>query len=546
MKEQARQVISTSLQLLPCAASAVTHDSHVHPHCWLISMYLLAAQDTSRVMCLQSRSYMLPLLMTVVLAIPPVMAVQDASDGQKKEFIELLKKLPTKGKSYTEEAIRKAGPYLPVLLSLTEKDTEKYDLYAFAAISRGLANDEKHRAYVLTHFTGIRHPELKLFWAAMLFSAGDVSHEVVSYLRDALNEPKRAESLAEMIGPDFKFFKRSVRTHPYANEGRLALRTEEEEGHADWVVAVAFSPNGKTILSGSHDGTLIFWDVATGKQLRSIEDHRLQGRPFGIVSVAFSPDGKTVASASSDETVRLWDEATGTQCRVFPGVRFAHEVTFSPDGRSLAAANCQNVLLWDVSKGVLLRTFQKAATGVGGRYCAAHVAFSRDGRNIIADGGPIQIWEASTGREVSRFEPEGSGFGMALSRDGTNLLLGQDFKGYLGMIELWDVVSGRLLRRFPQQPNPVESLAFAPDGKTAASESREDNDIESTGFIRLWDVTTGTELRKLVGHKRRVAAIAFAPDGKTLASGSWDHSVKLWDVVTGEEIRSFLPSGNER
>jgi len=240
------------------------------------------------------------LIITILIAFAPALAGQNAADAQKKEFIDLLKTLPTKGEFYAEDAIRKAGPYLPVLLSLTERDAEKFDLYPFAAISTGLASDKAHRAYVLGHFADIRHPQLKLFWAALLFNADDVSPEVVRYLRDALNEPKRANLLAGMVGPDFKFFKRKVRSHPYANEGgkQVAQPAEEEDGHADWVVTVAFSPDGKTILSGSHDGTLIFWDVATGKQSRSIEDHRLHGRPFEIVSVAFSPDGKTVASAS--------------------------------------------------------------------------------------------------------------------------------------------------------------------------------------------------------------------------------------------------------
>ena len=476
-------------------------------------------------------------LIITILLFAPALTGQGAADAQKKEFIDLLKTLPTKGEFYSEEAIRKAGRYLPVLLSLAEKDIEKLDLYPFAAISAGFANDKTHRAYVLAHFADIQHAQLKLFWAVLLFNAGDVSPEVVRSLRDSLNEP----TLAGMVGPDFKFFKRKVRSHPYANEnGKVPVqRIEEDEGHADWVVTVAFSPDGKTILSGSHDGTLIFWDVAMGKQLRSIEDHRLHGRPFEIVSVAFSPDGKTVASASSDQTVRLWDVATGAQRRIFQNLKFAQEVTFSPDGRKLAAANCENALVWDVSSGVLLRSFHKAPTGVGGSYCAAHVAFSRDGRNVIADGGPIQIWDFSTGREVKRFEPQGSGFGMALSPDGTRLLLGEDFKGHLGMIEVWDLKSGKLLRRFAQQTNPVESVAFAPSGTIAASESSDGDDIESNGFIKLWDVTTGAELRRLVGHKRRVAAIAFAPDGKTLASGSWDHSVKLWDVATGKEIRSL-------
>jgi tetratricopeptide (TPR) repeat protein len=92
---------------------------------------------------------MLALCTALLLVLTPAPAVQDASGAQRKEFIELLKTLPTKGEFYTEEAARKAVPYLPVLLSLTEKEIEKYDLYPFAAVSRALANDRQNRAYAV-------------------------------------------------------------------------------------------------------------------------------------------------------------------------------------------------------------------------------------------------------------------------------------------------------------------------------------------------------------------------------------------------------------
>jgi WD domain, G-beta repeat len=388
---------------------------------------------------------------------------QEVSDAQKREFIELLKTLPFKGEFYTEEGARKAAPYLPVLFSLTEKDVEKYDLYAFVAISVGICQDKERRVYAVAHFAEIRHPKLKLFWAALLFNLKEVSPEIVRYLRDALDSSSQAQELREMVGPDFKFFKRDVRNHPFAQDGRQSSNppSEEDEGHADWVSSVAFSPDGKTLLSGSHDGTLILWDVVTGRQLRSIEGHRQHDRPFAVLSVAFSPDGKMLLSASEDNTLRLWDASTGAELRVFREADFSHEAVFSPDGKMIAAANCGSLVLLDALTGRLLRTFRRTVN------CVTHVAFSPDGRTLLNDGGLIQVRDLSKGRVVKSFGLYATLNGMALSLDGRTLLLGGKTP------ELWDVVRGRLLRRFPEQPNSVEAVAFSPDGKVMASEIQE-------------------------------------------------------------------------
>ncbi len=326
-----------------------------------------------------------------------VQAGQEISDAQKKEFIELLKTLPYKGEFYTEEAARRASPYLPVLFSMTEKDVEQYDFYSFVAISVGISRYKERRDYAVAHFADIRHPKLKLFWAAFLFNfEKEISPEIVRYLRDALDSDTQAQELKEMVGPEFKFFKRDIRNHPFAQDGRQSSNpaAAEEKGHVDWVSSVAFSPDGRTLLSGSHDGTLILWDVLTGRQLRSIEGHRQHDRHFAVTSVAFSPDGKMLLSASEDETLRFWDASTGAELRVFQGTDYSKEVVFSPDGKIVAAANCGNIILVDTLTGKLLRTFRKSIN------CITHVAFSPDGRTLLNDGGVIQVRDLAKGRVV--------------------------------------------------------------------------------------------------------------------------------------------------
>lgn len=156
---------------------------------------------------------MIAAFLTILLALTPCQATSRISAAQKKEFIELLKTLPYQGEFFTDEAVKKAGPYLPVLLALTVKDIEKHNIYPFVALSRGLGDQKEHREYAVRHFAGIRHPMIKLFWGAMLFDDGAASPEIVRFLKDALKSERPAKLLSEMEGPDFEDFRRRLMAH---------------------------------------------------------------------------------------------------------------------------------------------------------------------------------------------------------------------------------------------------------------------------------------------------------------------------------------------
>jgi WD40 repeat protein len=109
------------------------------------------------------------------------------------------------------------------------------------------------------------------------------------------------------------------------------------EGHTGWVDSVAFSPDGKQVVSGSHDETVRLWDVATGASLQTLEGH-----PGSVNSVAFSPDGKQVVSESNDETVRLWDAATGAPLLTLKGHIGSNSMAFLPDVKLLSNLHILN------------------------------------------------------------------------------------------------------------------------------------------------------------------------------------------------------------
>ena len=117
-------------------------------------------------------------------------------------------------------------------------------------------------------------------------------------------------------------------------------------GHASTVGSVAYSPDGRTALSGSWDKTLKLWDVATGRELRTFTGHG-----YGVRSVAYSPDGRTALSGSDDKTLKLWDVATGRELRTFTGHSGrVWSVAYSPDGRTaLSGGHDKTLKLWDLT-----------------------------------------------------------------------------------------------------------------------------------------------------------------------------------------------------
>jgi len=150
---------------------------------------------------------MIAAFLTLVLVLAPYQAAtHPISDSQKNEFIELLKTLPRKGEFFTDDGVKTAKPYMPVLFALDEKDLEKYDIYPFGAISRGLCDEKENREYAIKHFGEIRHPTLKLLWGAMLFDSGTTSSEVVQFLRSAVESKAQSVILSEMLGPNYQDF----------------------------------------------------------------------------------------------------------------------------------------------------------------------------------------------------------------------------------------------------------------------------------------------------------------------------------------------------
>jgi RNA polymerase sigma factor (sigma-70 family) len=290
--------------------------------------------------------------------------------------------------------------------------------------------------------------------------------------------------------------------------------------HGGPVGGVAFSPNGKTAVTGGgfSDNILRLWDTDTGRELRSFKGHT-----YNITGLAFTPDGKHILSCAQDQTARLWDVATGAEVRQFKG----HEagvscLALAPDGKTAATGSQDGTArLWDVATGAEKSSLAHNASSVHG------VAFSSDGKSLAtaAEDGSVHVWETATGKELHNLSAHGGGaLCVVFAPDGKALVSG----GRQKTIRFWDVATGKELRNFDVGASPVQCLAFAPDGKALAV------GIQAKPALLLLDPVTGKPLQSLESHGGTLA-LAFAPDGKTLLTGSNDHAARFLDVTTGKE-----------
>ncbi|MCF4968572.1 trypsin-like peptidase domain-containing protein [Nostoc sp. CMAA1605] len=279
------------------------------------------------------------------------------------------------------------------------------------------------------------------------------------------------------------------------------------------VESVAFSPDGRTLASGSHDNTIKIWNIATGQAIRT-----LNGNSFSIVfnSVAFSPDGKTLASGSWDTTIKIWNVATGQEIRTITGYApVMGSVAISPDGRTLVSSSFDKTIkIWNITTGQEIRTLNGHSSQV------TSFAFSPDGRTLASGSvdSTIKIWNITTGKEIRTLNGH-SGWvhSVAISPDGRTLASGSGDN----TIKIWNITTGQEIRTLNGHSGKVFSVAISPDGKTLASGS-------SDNTIKIWNIATGQEIRTLNGHSDLVNSLAFSPDGKTLASGSRDATIKIW------------------
>jgi WD40 repeat protein/tRNA A-37 threonylcarbamoyl transferase component Bud32 len=308
-------------------------------------------------------------------------------------------------------------------------------------------------------------------------------------------------------------------------------------GHSDWVYRAAFSRDGRQLAASSPWGRFAsIWDVATGREWRQLP------HPDGVPYVAYSPDGKRLLTTCWDGKVRAWDTERWTL--LYESPQYGDHVycaEFSPDGRRIAYAG--GYYIWAHSRVTSVRVWDLESREVrsleGHTRCVLGVAWNPKGDRLASCGwdGQVILWEVATWQPLARLESGAKPralLQLSFSPDGQSLAIaGTEFPAH-PWAQVLEVPTLRVRYDLAGHAKPAFGLAYSRDGQYLATASAD-------GTVKVWPTEPLPPYLSLEGHDQPVWAVAFSPNGTYVATGSLDQTAKVWDAKALVSGRCNLP-----
>jgi WD40 repeat protein/serine/threonine protein kinase/TPR repeat protein len=436
------------------------------------------------------------------------------------------------------KALRKNAAERYATVNALAEDIERY-LRGEAILARRDSLIYRARKFAWRHRVAIGVAGIVLLTLAAGLAATSYEAKVASAQRDAALEADRRlliQAAASRLGTgDVSESQRIIlQVLPHHGSGppyttaaltvfEKALAQDAQDfallGHTDRVRSIAYSPDGRRLITASYDGTARVWDASTGRQLLILQGH---GGP--VLSATFSPDGRRVATGSYDKTARIWDAATGRQLLVLPHQDRVRSVAFSPDGRQLiTGAYDKTARIWDATTGRPIRVL------TGHSALVTSAVFSADGRRIVTASydKTARIWDAATGRLIRVLAGHSEILtSAAFSPDGQRVVTAAGDR----TARVWDSNTGRQIALLSGHTQLLSSAVFSADGRRVLTASYDQT-------ARIWDADTGRQISVLSGHTDFVEGAVFSPDGLHIATASSDQTARVWEAVPKDQIR---------
>jgi len=298
----------------------------------------------------------------------------------------------------------------------------------------------------------------------------------------------------------------------------------------DAVRSLAYSPDGTVLAAtggNADDFAIHLWDVASGQLIDALSKHT------NIVwNLAFSPNGQLLASASNDGTALIWDWKNATVLKILNFPAQVVSVSFSPDGQILAIGGVdepqgqvQNAAIWTFSVGswessIKFPEYINVVT----------LAYSLDGGTLVGGGTSrnVQVWRTSDGASIFTLNHPHQVAKVAISPNGSTVATGTcmeiaNDECSDGSVWLWDLLTGKLIRKLNGFPDVVENLVFSTDGSLLIVGSRD-------GTLRIY-TTSNYQSSFETNVSGGISSMALSADNRMLATGSLNGDVHFWKNV---------------